>query len=207
VAETTNGGETAQDARGNGTSAEPARSEPQPVGWFVWTDAGYAFKNKLHATREDAERARDGVVWHNRHHFTVQPVYVGSEVERLTAERDRLRAAGNRMRGALATIVQYAEGVYPSDQLADIASLARRAQYAPPPDAAKPEKPELPACTFPLGCYGPPSRCRASGRCVAAAEEGQPGATKPVRVVACPDQVHSCSRSGCGKPAPEGDQP
>ncbi len=53
-----------------------------PTGWFVWTDTGggYAFRNKLHRTREDAESALAGVVWHNRHNFSVRPVYVGPAV-------------------------------------------------------------------------------------------------------------------------------
>ena len=49
----------------------------QPVGWFVWTHYGYAHRNKLHATREDAERALESVVWHNRHNYSVRPVFVG----------------------------------------------------------------------------------------------------------------------------------
>jgi hypothetical protein len=51
---------------------------PKAIGFFVWTEKfGYAFKNKLHETREAAEGALASVVWHNRHNFEVRPVYLG----------------------------------------------------------------------------------------------------------------------------------
>jgi hypothetical protein len=50
----------------------------RPIGFYVWTEEyNYAFRNKLHGTREEAEAALAGIVWHNRHNFKVRPVFIG----------------------------------------------------------------------------------------------------------------------------------
>lgn len=65
------------------TSAPDAR---EPIGYFVWANEfGVAFRGKLHGTVADAEAARASVVWHNRPHYRVRPVYLGPEVTAPTA--------------------------------------------------------------------------------------------------------------------------